>query len=98
MLDSVSCIHSIICFPSALLASRLGEEKNHKLLYNLSRTGRIRFLWYQVSPGNEGKWGSVEVTRNTYNWNPLDQIYNYAIQINIVHSYGDNNSRVGSAI
>jgi endo-1,4-beta-xylanase len=36
--------------------------------------------WNQVSPGNEGKWGSVETARNTYNWDGLDQIYNYAIQ------------------
>jgi len=36
--------------------------------------------WNQITPGNEGKWGSVEPTRNTYNWTGLDQIYNFAVQ------------------
>jgi GH35 family endo-1,4-beta-xylanase len=35
--------------------------------------------WNQVTPGNAGKWGSVETTRNHYNWGSLDIIYNYAI-------------------
>jgi len=35
--------------------------------------------WNQVTPGNAGKWGSVEGFRNSYNWIPLDDIYNYSI-------------------
>lgn len=35
--------------------------------------------WNQVTPGNDGKWGSVEGTQNQYNWTNLDNIYNYAI-------------------
>ena len=35
--------------------------------------------WNQVTPENAGKWGSVEGTRDVYNWTPLDNIYNYAI-------------------
>ncbi|MDZ7374079.1 MAG: endo-1,4-beta-xylanase [candidate division KSB1 bacterium] len=33
----------------------------------------------QITPGNEGKWGSVEGSRGQYNWAPLDKIYNYAL-------------------
>ena len=33
--------------------------------------------WSQVTPGNDGKWGSVEFTRGTYSWTNLDKIYNY---------------------
>ncbi|MGB2870206.1 MAG: endo-1,4-beta-xylanase [Bacteroidota bacterium] len=35
--------------------------------------------WNQVTPGNDGKWGSVEYAQGQYNWTGLDIIYNYAI-------------------
>jgi len=34
--------------------------------------------WNQVTPENSGKWGSVEGTRDQYNWGPLDEAYSYA--------------------
>jgi len=40
--------------------------------------------WNQVTPGNAGKWGSVENVRGTYNWTILDTIYNYAQKYNIM--------------
>jgi len=36
--------------------------------------------WNQFTPGNAGKWGSVEGSRDQYNWGGLDQAYNYAKQ------------------
>lgn len=39
--------------------------------------------WNQITPENEGKWGSVEGTRDQYNWAPLDRIYAYAREHNI---------------
>ena len=36
--------------------------------------------WNQLTPENSGKWGSVEGTRDQYNWSNLDQAYNYAKQ------------------
>ena len=35
--------------------------------------------WNQVTPGNDGKWGSVEPVQGQYNWSGLDVIYNYAV-------------------
>ncbi len=35
--------------------------------------------WNQVTPGNAGKWGSVEGTMNSYGWTWLDTFYNYAM-------------------
>ena len=36
--------------------------------------------WDQVTPGNAGKWGSIQGTdTNAYNWTPLDKVYNYAV-------------------
>jgi len=36
--------------------------------------------WNQITPGNEGKWGSVAGSQDTtkWNWSGLDAIYNYA--------------------
>lgn len=34
--------------------------------------------WDQVTPGNDGKWGSVENTQGVYNWGGLDALYNLA--------------------
>jgi len=35
--------------------------------------------WNQVTPGNAGKWESVEGFQGSYDWTWLDAIYNYAI-------------------
>ncbi len=43
----------------------------------------FRLYWNQITPGNAGKWGSVENTRGQYNWSNLDAIYNYARTWNI---------------
>lgn len=42
--------------------------------------GEANFTRYfnQVTPGNAGKWGSVEGTRNVMNWTALDAAYNLA--------------------
>ena len=54
---------------------------------NITTNGAVRsdFLryWDQITPENEGKWGSVEGTRDVYNWSGLDRAYNYAIANNI---------------
>lgn len=34
--------------------------------------------WNQVTPENAGKWGSVEATRDVYNWTNIDAAYTYA--------------------
>ncbi|WP_238582300.1 glucuronyl esterase domain-containing protein [Cellvibrio sp. OA-2007] len=58
-----------------------------KFVGNITTSGAVRsdFInyWNQITPENEGKWGSVEATRDQYNWAPLDRIYAYARQHNI---------------
>jgi endo-1,4-beta-xylanase len=41
--------------------------------------GSYDAYWNQVTPGNSGKWGSVEGTRNVMNWATLDLAYNHAL-------------------
>jgi GH35 family endo-1,4-beta-xylanase len=54
---------------------------------NITTNGNVRsdFLqyWDQITPENEGKWASVEGTRDVYNWSGLDRAYNFAKQNNI---------------
>jgi GH35 family endo-1,4-beta-xylanase len=54
---------------------------------NITTNGAVRsdFLqyWDQITPENEGKWASVEATRDVYNWSGLDRAYNFAIANNI---------------
>ncbi|WP_308365648.1 MULTISPECIES: endo-1,4-beta-xylanase [unclassified Microbulbifer] len=49
---------------------------------NITTGGRVRsdFIqyWDQITPENEGKWGSVEGVRDQYNWSGLDAAYNFA--------------------
>src|SRR5690554_9735 len=49
---------------------------------NITTSGAVRSdftqYWDQITPENEGKWGSIEGTRDVYNWGPLDRIYEYA--------------------
>lgn len=38
--------------------------------------------WNQLTPGNAGKWGSVENVKGQYSWTNLDKIYNSAVNRN----------------
>jgi GH35 family endo-1,4-beta-xylanase len=49
-----------------------------------------RFLvryWNQVTPGNDGKWGSVSLAQGQYNWANLDIIYNFTIQNGLLYKH-----------
>jgi endo-1,4-beta-xylanase len=37
----------------------------------------------QLTPGNAGKWGSVEATRDQMNWTELDIAYDYALEAGV---------------
>nr|MDA3930287.1 endo-1,4-beta-xylanase [Prolixibacteraceae bacterium] len=43
-------------------------------------------LWNQVTPGNDGKWGSIAASADssTWNWSDLDDLYSYAKQHNLI--------------
>src|SRR6478736_923896 len=40
----------------------------------------LRTYFNQITPGNAGKWGSVEATRDVMNWTELDTAYQFAKQ------------------
>src|SRR5690606_4398338 len=55
-----------------------------KCVGNITTRGQVRgdFIsyWNQITPENEGKWGSVESKRDDMNWAGLDAAYDYAKQ------------------
>jgi endo-1,4-beta-xylanase len=64
-----------------------GPSVRPKFVGNITTSGAVRSdfvrYWDQITPENEGKWGSVEATRGTMNWAGLDAVYNYAQQQSI---------------
>lgn len=59
----------------------LGRTKFVGNAITLSSKISSNFLnyWDQVTPGNDGKWGSVEGTQGVFTWGGLDDIYNFAL-------------------
>jgi GH35 family endo-1,4-beta-xylanase len=53
-----------------------------KFVGNITTAGQVRqdFLqyWDQITPENEGKWGSVENVRDNMNWSGVQTAYNFA--------------------
>lgn len=58
------------------------DEPLKKFVGNITTSGRVRtdFIehWDQITPENEGKWGSVEGTRDDMKWGGLDAVHAYA--------------------
>ena len=56
--------------------------RGKKFVGNITTRGQVRsdFItyWDQITPENEGKWGSVERTHGTFKWAPLDRVHDYA--------------------
>ncbi len=72
-----------VVIPSSVIAQPLAKGHT-KFLGNVfgSISGvplNYDLYWNQITPENNGKWGSVEGTKNSYSWTRLDEIYNYAI-------------------
>ncbi|WP_235425670.1 endo-1,4-beta-xylanase, partial [Cellvibrio mixtus] len=77
----------VIQVPSSSSRSSSSAASTKKFIGNITTSGAVRSdftrYWNQITPENEGKWGSVEGTRDVYNWAPVDRIYAYARQNNI---------------
>lgn len=62
-----------------------------KFVGNITTNGAVRdgFVkyWNQITPENEGKWGSVEASKGNRNWTALDKIYKYAQDNNIPYKH-----------
>ncbi|MGK3992477.1 endo-1,4-beta-xylanase [Sorangium sp. So ce1024] len=68
-----------------------GAPDGRKFVGNITTNGAVRDgfarYWNQITPENEGKWGSVERTRGNKDWSALDRIYKYAQDNNIIFKH-----------
>ncbi|RYY17219.1 MAG: hypothetical protein EOO36_10035, partial [Cytophagaceae bacterium] len=55
-----------------------GKPKYLGCVYVQNEIPNFDKYWNAVTPGNAGKWGSVENTRGTFNWTELDAAYDQA--------------------
>jgi endo-1,4-beta-xylanase len=82
---SISGQAPVVTSSSARSSSSAANTK--KFVGNITTSGAVRSdfnrYWNQITGENEGKWGSVEGTRDVYNWAPVDRIYAYARANNI---------------
>jgi endo-1,4-beta-xylanase len=76
-------VHSL----SQPLASGKVKYLGNAITDNFSFHSNFAQYWNQVTPGNSGKWGSVENNPGVYNWIPLDAIYNYALANNFPYKH-----------
>jgi endo-1,4-beta-xylanase len=69
---------------SSSSSSGAGGAAPTKFVGNITTSGQVRpdfdMYWNQITPENEGKWGSVEAVRNQMNWAGLDKAHDYAKQ------------------
>jgi len=79
----------LILFPVKLLTQPLAQSSDKFL-----GAGTSSFIfrdfdkyWNQITPGNDGKWGSVETVRGQYNWTNLDKIYSFAINRKLIYKH-----------
>ena len=65
-----------------------GTSTSKKFVGNITTNNAVRNgfaqYWDQITPENEGKWGSVQPSQGSFNWSALDAIYAYAKSNNIV--------------
>jgi endo-1,4-beta-xylanase len=70
----------VACLASTLSAQLAADHI--KFLGNVYGSSGVQnnftSYWNQVTPENAGKWVSVEIGRNIYEWGSLDAAYNYA--------------------
>lgn len=83
---------STLCLLSLLIIASLPSESFSQLAIGRSKFlgNAITFgsnipsnftkYWNQVTPGNDGKWGSVEGNQEgVFGWTGLDEVYNFAL-------------------
>jgi endo-1,4-beta-xylanase len=59
-----------------------GTPQASKFVGNITTRNQVRSdfvtFWDQITPENEGKWGSIESQRDTMNWSGTDRVRDYA--------------------
>jgi len=71
---------SVVGIPAGLFSQPLAAGQNKFLGCSSSVPvwPHLDQYWNQITPGNDGKWGSAEPGQGYFSWDNLDTIYNYA--------------------
>ncbi|MBN1117063.1 MAG: endo-1,4-beta-xylanase [Bacteroidales bacterium] len=81
----VTLLLSLLAVSSLIGYAQLSKNPN-KFLGNITTNYAIRddfsTYWNQLTPENETKWGSIEGTRDVYNWETVDRQYQYCKEHN----------------
>ena len=82
----------IISFLQFQLSAQPLASGKRKFLGNIIGNGYsirsdFKNYWNQVTPENAGKWGNVESSQDSYSWDQLDLMYNYAITNGFVYKH-----------
>lgn len=93
--QTISCLAlSALCLSPVAMKAQLSSNPD-KFLGNITTRYQMNAgggvpdyykLWNQVTPENESKWGSVEGTRNSYNWG-CDTPFNYAKKYGFTYKF-----------
>jgi endo-1,4-beta-xylanase len=75
------CLIGLLSIYSSAQPIAEGKSKflGNAITYGNNIPSSFANYWNQVTPGNNGKWGSVEQSRGAYSWTGLDNVYNYAL-------------------
>ncbi|MBR0049590.1 MAG: endo-1,4-beta-xylanase [Prevotella sp.] len=86
----------ILAFAAMLIGAKASAQLSSnpdKFLGNITTRYQVDYgkekyftLWNQITCENESKWGSVEGTRNSYNWG-CDNAFNYAKNHNFTYKF-----------
>ena len=75
-----ACFIGLLSVDSSAQPLAQGKAKFLGCATNYSISRYLERYFNQVTPGNDGKWGSVETYRGQYDWTNLDKIYNYTLK------------------
>ena len=91
--QTISCLALSALSLSPLVVKAQLSSNADKFLGNITTSYQVDYgnekfytLWNQITCENESKWGSVEGTRNKYNWG-CDNAFNYAKNHNFTYKF-----------
>lgn len=91
--QTISCLALSALSLSPLAVKAQLSSNADKFLGNITTSYQVDYgnekfytLWNQITCENESKWGSVEGTRNKYNWG-CDNAFNYAKNHNFTYKF-----------
>jgi len=84
------CLALLTGLLPAPAAAQLLDQGQERFLGCATSSEYTRYMiryFNQVTPGNDGKWGSVQPAQNYFNWGNLDKIYTYVTSKGLLYKH-----------